>query len=128
MRNYIFAIAACVGLSSCVTAEQQQQVFSSQVPPSPAVKASVVKHVRETFFDPYSIRDAQISDVVTLLDTGLDAVCIKANGKNRFGAYVGLTATSVRLKDGVAVSSWQNAPSCSDPRMHYRPFPELEAL
>ena len=128
MRNYILVIAACIGLSGCVTAEQQQQVFSSQLPPSAAVKASVVKHVRESFFDPYSIRDAQISDVVTLLDTGLDAVCIKANGKNRFGAYVGLTATSVRLKDGVAVNSLERAPACSDPRMRYRPFPELEGL
>jgi hypothetical protein len=127
VRKFLILIG-CFTLAGCVTPEQQAQVFATQTAPSGAVKSSVVKHVQENFFDPYSIRDAAISDVVNLGTTGLQAVCVRANGKNRFGAYVGLTATSVRLKDGVAVSSLQSAPACSDQRMRYRPFPELEAL
>ena len=115
-------------LASCVTPEQMQKVYDSQEEPTPGVKAAVIKHVRENFFDPYSIRDAQISNVVSLPGTALKAVCIRANGKNRFGAYIGLTYTSVRLQGGVAVSSLQNAPACADGRMRFYPFPELERL
>lgn len=127
-----FSLSAILGagimLTSCVTPEQVQKVYDSQVAPTGAIKTAVVKHVRETFYDPYSLRDAQISNVLSLPGTDLKAVCIRANGKNRFGAYVGLSYTSVRIRGGVAVSSLQDAPACADSRLKFYPFPELENI
>lgn len=102
--------------------------MASQRPPSAAEKAAIVSAARDYFVDPYSIRDAEISNVVRLNDQGLEAVCVKANAKNRMGGYTGRTATSVRLLKGKPMSTLENAPACAMPQMRYRPFPELENL
>ncbi len=124
------AAVICVGLSlsACVTQEQVKKVMDSQRPVTASEKAAIVNKARDYFFDPYSIRDAEISNVVTLGDTGLEAVCVKANAKNRLGAYAGRSATSVRLKDGKPVSALENAPACASPDLRYQRFPELENL
>ncbi len=130
MRQLLTVAVATAGvaLSGCVTQDQMNKVFSSQRPITAGEKAAIVSAARDYFVDPYSIRDAEISDVVRLNDQGLEAVCVKANSKNRMGGYVGRTATSVRLLNGKPVSTLQNAPSCVAPQMRYRPFPELENL
>lgn len=129
MKIQLMAAAlACALLSSCVTAEQAAQIYSSQTPASPTIRAAIVEYVRNTFFDPYSIRDAEISHQVKLGSTGFEAVCFKANAKNRMGGYIGRKAVSVRIKDG-KVHSWvEDAPGCMDERLKYEPFPQLENL
>jgi hypothetical protein len=127
IKKTMIAVAGLV-LSGCVTQEQVDKVMASQRSPTAAEKAAIVNASRDYFFDPYSIRDAEISDVVRLNDQGLEAVCVKANAKNRMGAYTGRTATSVRLIKGKPTSTLENAPACSMPQMRYRPFPELENL
>lgn len=72
MRIALLAIITLY-LSGCVSTETQLKIIHSQRTPSPAIKSAVIDYVRTTFFDPYSLRDAQISNVVTLPGTGLDA-------------------------------------------------------
>ncbi len=128
MNRFLLLSVAVVGLSGCVTQEQVDKVFASQRPPTAAEKAAIVNGARDYLVDPYSVRDAEISNVVTLGTTGLEAVCVKANSKNRMGGYTGRSAVSVRLSKGRPVSTLEDAPACSDPRMHYQRFPELENL
>ncbi|WP_322883103.1 hypothetical protein U8C37_06680 [Sinorhizobium medicae] len=128
MKSKLLIFAAALALSGCVTQEQFDKVMASQRPPSAAEKAAIVSAARDYFVDPYSIRDAEISNVVRLNDQGLEAVCVKANAKNRMGGYTGRTATSVRLLKGKPMSTLENAPACAMPQMRYRPFPELENL
>ncbi|MCT2580915.1 hypothetical protein P3C33_27745 [Mesorhizobium sp. P16.1] len=122
------ALFSAAIVSGCVTAEQRTQIYSSAIAPSAGIKTAVINQIRESYFDPYSIRDAQISDVVTLLDTGYQAVCTRFNAKNRMGAYTGLQSASFRIKNGAVVSYLAQAPGCHEPSLRYRPFPELESL
>lgn len=129
MKNKLLILTvAGLAMTGCVTQEQFDKVMASQRPPSAAEKAAIVKAARDYFIDPYSIRDSEISSVVRLNDQGLEAVCVKANAKNRLGGYTGRTATSVRLLKGRPVSTLENAPACAMPQMRYQPFPELENL
>ena len=128
MQKIILTAIMAIAVSGCVTSEQKAQIYGSQVTAGPAVRASAVDYVRKTFFDPYSIRDAEISNVVTLLETGVQAVCIRMNAKNRMGAYTGLKATSLRLKNGSVISGVTDAPGCYAAELRYSKFNELENL
>ncbi|WP_028054039.1 hypothetical protein [Sinorhizobium medicae] len=128
MKRAIFAIAACALLSGCQTAVPAS-VAASQHPPSAAIKTAIVKAARDVVFDPYSIRDAEISNVV-LLDpsAGIEAICVKANAKNQFEGYTGRQATGISIKNGVLLGATAGDPRCLDPRLQYHRFPELENL
>jgi hypothetical protein len=122
------ASAILLALGGCVSADTQLDILNSQTPPSPAIKAATIAYVRTSFFDPYSIRDAAISNVVVLPGTGLRAVCIRANSKNRMGGYTGISSVSLRLQGDSVVSAIADPPGCYTSQLEYRPFPELEAL
>jgi hypothetical protein len=128
MKRLMFIAAAGAALSGCVTQEQFDKVLASQRPVTAAEKAAIVSAAKDYFVDPYSIRGAEISNVVKITDTGLEAVCVKANAKNRMGGYTGRHVTSVRLQNGKPIGTLENAPACSSPQMRYSPFPELENL
>lgn len=124
----LLVVTIAMALSGCVTQEQVDKVYASQRPVTAAEKAAIVNGARDYLVDPYSVRDAEISNVVMLGNTGLEAVCVKANAKNLMGGYTGRAATSVRLSKGKPVSALENASACSDPRLRYQRFPELENL
>lgn len=121
----LVAVSAAFVLAGCATYEA---VLSSQRPPTAAEKAAIVSAARGVLVEPYSIRDAEISNVVTLNDQGLSAVCVTADIENRMEDFAGRTTVSVRLFNGRAISAVKGATFCSDDRMPYQPFPELEAL
>lgn len=121
-------LAGVAVLSGCVSAEQLDKIYGSQTPPTTAERAAAVTYVKTTFYDPYSIRDASISNAVTLLNTGYRSICVRFNAKNRMGGYVGMTSTSLRFQGPAIVSSLQDAPGCNTARLTYSPFPELENL
>ncbi|MDX8521127.1 hypothetical protein [Mesorhizobium dulcispinae] len=121
-------LSAALALAGCVTQEQVDKVVATQRPATTAEKSAIVSAARDYFVDPYSVRDAEISNVVRLNDQGLEAVCVKANAKNRMGGYTGRQATSVRLLNGKPVGTLENAPACYLPQMRFERFPELEAL
>lgn len=116
-----------LAVSGCVTREQVDGVLASQRPPTASEKAAIVNAARDVLFDPYSVRDAEISNVVSL-GNGAEAVCVKLNSKNRVGGYTGRTANFVRLYNGRPVSLQEKAPFCLEPSLDYRKFSELEAM
>ena len=128
MRELFAVAAAGLALSGCVTQQQVDDVMASQRPPSAAIRREIVKSARDYLFDPYSVRDAEISSVMDAPGGKLQFVCVKANAKNRLGAYTGRTTVSVRLVGTQPSSTRENAPGCQLPLLKWYPFPELEAL
>jgi hypothetical protein len=111
-------------------------MFDNQRPASVEERAAIVANIKSTYFDPYSIRDAQISGAVE--GTGIDSsktpmICVDENAKNRMGAYTGKSATvyyfngagqisrSVNSSDDIFVNAF-----CHDNRLTYTPFSEIE--
>lgn len=120
-------LAACNQTSGSV-----QQVAASEPPPA-SYREQVIARVKKSFFDPYSVRDASISqpfvqnaafDGVTPIPHSGWMVCIRANAKNRMGAYTGLTETGYMFKGGQIVSADFKGHFCADAK--YEPFPEIE--
>lgn len=123
-------------LAGCGVREANLKMFDNQRPASVDERAAIAANIKTSFFDPYSIRDAQISSAV--VSTGIDSsttpmICVDANAKNRMGAYTGKSATvyyfagggqiarSVNSSDDVFVNSF-----CHDNRLIYAPFSEIE--
>lgn len=127
MKRLCIAIT-CALLASCQTSVPQS-VANSQQPPSKELKAAIVQAARDIVFDPYSIRDAEISNVVLFNPrAGIQAVCVKANAKNQFGGYTGRKATGISIRNGMILGATAGDPRCLDPRLRYQRFPELENL
>ncbi|MBB3147737.1 hypothetical protein FHS21_004169 [Phyllobacterium trifolii] len=55
--------------------------------PTDTERSQIVAAIRDTFPDPYSIRDAELSQMLAFDQGGF--VCLYANSKNRFGGYSG---------------------------------------
>ncbi|MBB4170434.1 hypothetical protein [Rhizobium sp. BK538] len=128
MNKLMIMAAIGVATAGCQTAVPQS-VADTQRPPSKALKTAIVNAARDFLLDPYSIRDAEISNVVLFNPQArIDAVCIKANAKNGYGGYTGRQATSVSLRDGKILGATANDVRCLDPRLGYHPFKELESL
>lgn len=103
---------------------------NTEAAPSPdTVKQAVRAHVRSSFFDPYSVRDAQISQPTwrgaLQLGSGEGwTVCLRANAKNRMGGYTGLRDTALTIRGGKVVASLDDAQYfCREAT--YQPFPDL---
>ena len=124
------AVSICAPLLlGCVTTEQLNTVVGSARAPSASERGAVLAYVRNTWKDPYSIKDAEISDLVST-PVG-QAVCVHANSKNSFGAYIGRTYTSFVFKDGAVQRTTQDDPDCvrlARSGLTYRPFPQLERI
>ncbi len=88
----------------------------------------VAAHVRETFFDPYSIRDASISSPVAGVNIygQTNTVCVRANAKNRMGAYAGIRSTAVVFNADKITTSNQEYADMICGGGSYMPFPEIE--
>lgn len=119
-------IVGALALVGCQTAAEGQKPAQ----PLPAnYRQLVADHVRKSFNDPYSIRDASISAPIsgTSMMGATQTVCVRANAKNRMGAYVGLKATAIVFRDGrITTASEEYGPMlCADAQ--YVPFPEIEA-
>lgn len=124
----LIIIITALGLSGCVTQEQVDTVLATQRAPSAQIRQAIVKASRDYLIDPYSVRDAEISAVMDAPGGKLQFVCVKANAKNRMGAYTGRSTLSVRLVGVTPVSTNENAATCVAPLLKWYPFPELENL
>ena len=128
MKTIILSLTVAIGLTGCVTQEQVDSVLATQRPPSAPVRQAIVKAARDYLIDPYSVRDAEISALMDAPGGKLQFVCVKANAKNRMGAYTGRSTLSVRLVGVTPVSTNENAAACMAPLLKWYPFPELENL
>jgi hypothetical protein len=120
----ILSAAALVALSACMTSEEFLQTTR---PPTKAQRAAIVEAARDVLLDPYSVRDAEISDVGQLQD-GRQFVCVKANAKNALGGYTGREALGVFLRGSQPVGSATTPVICNHPSLRWQRFPELENL
>lgn len=93
---------------------------NENIGPRPTAYREIVRdHIRTSFADPYSIRDAQITEPnkvgqltkkgTLTYETGW-AVCVRANAKNRMGAYTGARSTVFLIRDGRVVESGDDTP------------------
>jgi len=112
-----------IGLSGCVTLDPEA------IGPYPSGwKKIVISYAKDTFYDPGSIRDAEISSPQTghlFFQQGW-IVCLKANAKNRMGGYAGRQTTALLLNNGHVVNTMQGAPLCN--QTAYSSFSELNNL
>lgn len=129
----VLMAAGAATLAGCMTTPDPTEVG----PPPANYKAIMAEHVRTAFFDPYSVRDASIappkagnlSTEMMTVATG-HIVCMKANAKNRMGAYIGLTTSAYLIRDGKVAAShdgldhYEVRTACAD--AVYEPFPEIE--
>ena len=127
------AAACLVSLAGCMEVQPVATSGVNVAPPSNA-RAAALGYARQSFFDPYSVRDASISQPF-VIPYGLGGqsqawvVCVRANAKNRMGAYAGMQESLI-VFDGDAVNASRSgrdvASACRSAQ--YGPFPELEAL
>jgi hypothetical protein len=111
-------------------------MFDNQRPASVDERAAIAANIKTSFFDPYSIRDAQISSAV--VSTGIDSsttpmICVDANAKNRVGAYAGRQTTVYYFAPEGRIGRVANSSNdvfveafCKDNRLRYTPFSEIE--
>lgn len=129
-------LTICLLLSGCASQGTTASIFDSQRPLSVAERASIINYVKAKFFDPYSIRDATISNAVdgtNLYGSKSTRICVRANAKNRLGGYTGQTATLFYFNSvgEIALTPDEKdddsvAPFCNDFRQRYSPFLEIE--
>lgn len=97
-------------------------------------KRAIVEYVRNTFRDPYSIRDAEISFYGIQAEHSTrerTIVCVQMNAKNGYGGYVGRKIVQFELGRASVRSATEDHPQCTEMNgagLRYEPFPELEAL
>lgn len=129
MRKFIFYTSVVITLGGCATVppEDYSGAIAASVPPSKSIKAQIVQDARTFLADPYSIRDAGISNVATF-NNGSQGVCVRANAKNKMGGYSGRQNLAVIIRNGVLVGNVPNHPLCARPDVPWNEFPELEAL
>jgi len=85
--------------------------------------------MRNFLHDPYSVRDVEISGVMTFVN-GTMGVCIRGNAKNAYGAYTGRQTYLVYLDaTGRTYGANQDFFAQSLCRLaQWRPFTEAKAL
>lgn len=79
-------------------------------------RAIAQDYINKTFFDPYSVRDLEISEPFpggTVINHQWESgqgwvICIKANAKNRFGAYIGRKETVIVWRNGKIIHDIQD--------------------
>ena len=133
-------LVACLTLTVSVGCASLDQPNTSLGPFPTDFKTTIKKHVLRSFFDPYSIRDASISEPVGSRTGEPDGwlVCLETNAKNRMGGYTGLSRTAYYVRLGGQVVGLETGDygnySCSGRTLTgtrtltFSPWPELEQL
>lgn len=132
MKRLMLALGCTVAMIGTAFAGNAE-VADTQRPASKVEIAGILDGIRNTLHDPYSIRDAEISGVMTATDafkfTSL-MVCVRANAKNAYGAYTGRQTYLIYLDgDGRALRASQDFFAQGLCRFAtWRPFTEVKAL
>lgn len=131
MKTKLISLLIMIFLPGCVTQQQVDSLYENQRPPTKQEKAVVVDFIRNKFYDPYSLRDAEISYVSStagLGDSGYQ-LCVYLNGKNRVGGYIGKQIVSIDIDQGKVVYATPNVLfGCDRTRRTVIPFPEAENI
>jgi hypothetical protein len=128
--------AAALMLASCLD-PQTVPLSEINAPPPIGYRATAIEYVKTTFVDPYSVRDASISQPFPIRggltgQTTVWYVCIKANAKNRMGGYTGLSETplvfegnTINKSNSEVIREYIPGSTLCKPAK-YEPFPEIE--
>ena len=90
-------------------------------------KRIIADHIRQSYYDPYSLRDVRITTPkIGGNRMGISGwgVCVEANAKNRMGAYVGLTRTTYVINRGKVIYASELEENCQTHML--RAWPEME--
>lgn len=125
----LLILFALIVLSGCETSASTpgNAAIAARVPVDYREKVSV--YLKRTLKDPYSVRDAQITEpaviFVGLVNGGTaPGVCVQMNAKNSFGAYTGIQAAAVVFRDGQVIASIPPVfDTCT--KSTWQPFPEM---
>jgi len=114
MKNVVLYIMSAL-LIGCASFPSAQQNTAADHGPYPQNYQEIVHSwISKTFFDPYSVQDVQISSPTKGWATGAPLfgeksvyygweVIVSANGKNRFGAYVGIQKFDLLIRNGLII-------------------------
>ncbi len=127
MHKRVFAVAMAAALFGCAAPYDYTADIAASVPPSRALRTQIREAARDYLYDPYSVRDAEISNVATFRD-GTQGVCVKANSRNAMGGYSGRHTLAILISNGQLSNSFPNHPLCARPDVRWHDFPELETL
>jgi hypothetical protein len=128
MRKTFLALVS-VALVACVSVEQGADIVATSTLPSQSDRAVISDYVRNTYKDPYSIRDAEISNAMII--HGKRWLCLYLNAKNSHGEYTGRKIAGVNIVGGNVVGYWRDHADCekaASSGLRFHPFPELEKL
>ncbi len=92
--NVLYSLFFPLIVSVCITSEQYNDLYSTHRAATPAERDRTVEKLRAELLDPYSVRDAFISNVLIptkVIESSNTAKvnCVSQNAKNSYGAYVG---------------------------------------
>lgn len=138
VRGFLaLCVVALLG-SGCAIREQNlklneinSHMYENQMQLTPDQKNTILRIVIDSFIDPYSIRDAELSYAVPVAraDGTAHFVCLMANAKNRLGGYTGRSPIlfwfdpSWKLQDAADSEARYR---CGNTAIKYVPFPEIE--
>lgn len=118
-------------LTGCKSESIPIKAHEAETQPPLAYKESVLNHIKRTYFDPYSIRSALISEPIAYYRVGFGHVwfvCYKLNAKNRYGAYTGLKQSTCSFDGNMLKNCREDSSDFNCGQAKYQPFPEAEEL
>lgn len=122
LKHLAFAFSA-VTLSACMATTDSQPTD-----PFPAnYRQIVADHLKSNLFDPYSVRNAQISEprAHNAIAGPRWNVCFRGNAKNRLGGYTGMRDTLFVIQSGRIIATDDEYGSTTCAGATFGPFPEL---
>ena len=109
-------------VAGCVTGSRGDVATAGPRPEN--YVAIVSEAVRQSYFDPYSLRDTMIGMPVVgsyAFQNGW-VVCFQANGKNRMGAYTGIRRTGYVIRNGAVVAAGEGLHRCLESDIVWQTF------
>jgi hypothetical protein len=128
--NEILACLLAAFTAGCTTDDP----FKTQRAATAGEKHIVIATAKNELYDPFSIRKAELSKVVTVEGGGgtptRRLLCVRYDSKNRKGEWTGVETHLVTISAGNTLMSSIIVPSTEMPcdRVEYGPFPEAENL
>lgn len=124
----LLCLFSAFGLGGCVSNDP----FDTARPPTTAEKQLVIATARNELYDPFSIRGAELSEVITLEDghARRRILCARYDSKAKSGEWTGRETHLVAISGSSTVMSSLRVPDSEMPcdRLKYAPFPEAERL
>lgn len=121
----IALISGCIALAACSGPGQLRSDGYEHIGPYPTNwKKITSEYIKDSYFDPYSVRDSEAAPPVRQKAVFFDSwvVCIRNNAKNKMGGYTGRQTSSLSIQQGQIVHVRSNDDfDCRSAR--FEPFP-----